>query len=104
MRHEQTKRPAIADQTGWPDTLVGRPYNAILRENEHRQRLLGCDEAHHPATIRRVLAELDANGPSEAGDVVQSLVWWVVLADQRAARFVDELRDCLSESRSLGSR
>lgn len=102
MSHEQTKRLTNADQTGQPDMPIRHPYNEILRENEQRRRLLGRDVAHHPVTIRRVLAEhRRANGLSEAGDVIQSLVWRLVLADQRAARFSDELCDCLSESTTL---
>lgn len=58
MSHEQTKRLTNADQTGQPDMPIRRPYNEILRENEQRRRLLGRDVAHHPVTIRRVLAEL----------------------------------------------
>jgi hypothetical protein len=70
------------------------PYNALLRDYEHRSRLLGRDVAHHPRTIRRVLDALDASGPTEAGDVIQSLVWRLVLAKLRADRFVKELWEC----------
>ena len=37
-------------------------------------QMLGSSEACQPDTIRRVVAELDRRGLSEAGDVIRSLV------------------------------
>jgi len=66
-------------------------HNRLLAEISERSRLLGRDVASHPKTVRRVLADLDSKGPSEAGDVIHSLLFELALAQVRAARFADEL-------------
>lgn len=67
------------------------PHSALLREWQHRERTMGRDVAHHPQTLRRVMADLDALGPSESGDCIQSLVFELEIARNRAKRFADEL-------------
>jgi len=76
------------------------PHNALLREWQHRVRTMGRDVAHHPKTLRSVMADLDAIGPSEAGDCIQSLVFELQIARSRAQRFADER---ISISRELAA-
>lgn len=67
------------------------PYNALLREWQHRQRTIGRDVGHHPRTLLRVMGALDAIGPSEAGDCIQSLVFELQIQKNRVQRLADEL-------------
>ena len=67
--------------------------NALLGRLEKRARILGKYVAAHPMTVERVLAELDATGPSEAGDVIQSLLWEKVQADHLSACLSDQMRE-----------
>ena len=76
------------------------PYNALLREWRGRVRTTGRDVASHPQTLRRVMAALDAGGPSEAGDCIQSLVFELEIARNRAQRFADELMAIHSADRA----
>lgn len=66
-------------------------HNQLLHEWQDRPRLLGRDTGHHPQTLRRVVAELDAGGPSEAADCIQSLVFELEIVRNRANRFAEEL-------------
>lgn len=80
------------------------PYNALLREWQRRPRTMGRDVASHPITIRRIMETLDANGPSEAGDCIHSLVFELQIAMNRAQRFADELmkyKSAMNEIRAL---
>lgn len=67
------------------------PENQLLARVKVRVRLLNSHEAAHPVTVERVLAALDAVGPSEAGDVIQSLLWKKVQSDHLAASLSDEI-------------
>lgn len=67
--------------------------NALLGRLIGRKRLLGKYEAAYPVTVERVLAALDVIAPSEAGDVIHSLLWRMVTADHLSA----SLSDMLSE-------
>jgi len=67
------------------------PHNALLREWQFRHRVMPRDVASHPKTLGRVMAEMDTDGPSEAGDCIQSLVFELQIARERAKRFADEL-------------
>lgn len=69
------------------------PRNKLLGKLTERSRLLGKYEAAHPATVERVLAALDAVGPSEAGDVIQSLLWELVTTEQLAAQLSEMLAE-----------
>ena len=97
IEHTDSNDPSATQESGGSDyrrllaEQVAEKYNDILRDNTGRACLLGRDVAHHPKTIRRVLEELDSTGPTEAGDVIHSLVWRLVLEERRAARFADEL-------------
>lgn len=59
------------------------PYNGLLREWQYRARTMGRDVAIHPATLARVLADLDKTGKSEAGDCIQSLVFEIQIMKNR---------------------
>lgn len=74
-----------------PPDAGERPDSELLNALQDRPRMLGRDEAHHPATVQRVLGALDASGPSEAGDVIHSLLWRCAILDNRAQRFAKEL-------------
>jgi hypothetical protein len=67
--------------------------NKLLAQLEKRSRLLNRHEAAHPMTVERVLAALDAIGPSEAGDVIQSLLWAKVKSDHLAAALSDQMAE-----------
>lgn len=49
--------------------------SSLLKDVGSRERLLPIDAALDPTVVRRVLLNLDALGPSEVGDVIQSLLW-----------------------------
>jgi hypothetical protein len=68
------------------------PARGLLTDLVSRPRILDRDDAHHHTTLRRVLATLDSAGPNEAGDCIHSLLWRLILAEQRAARFARDLR------------
>ena len=65
-------------------SVFATSYNELLREWEHRDRLLGQQEASHPLTLQRVMSDLDAIGQSKAGDCIQSLVLQLQLEWDRA--------------------
>lgn len=65
--------------------------STLLVDVQDRTRQLDRDVALHHTVVRRVLAELDAQGPSEAGDVIHSLLWHSVLLNKRADRFAQEI-------------
>jgi len=69
------------------------PENKLLARLETRERLLNRHEAAHPATVERVLAALDAVGPSESGDVIHSLLWKKVQSDHLAANLSDAVNE-----------
>lgn len=76
-------------------TIAEKPVSLItdmLANLNERPRILDRDEAHHLTTVHRVLAELDVKGPSEAGDVIHSLLWRCAIVDGRARRFANELK------------
>lgn len=60
-------------------------------DKQNRPRILDRDDACEASEVARVLASLDALGPSEAGDVIHSLLWRAALAENRAQRFAQEL-------------
>ncbi len=62
------------------------PYNELLKEWKSRERMIGRDTASHPITLKRILNDLDSYGCSEAGDAIQSLVFEIVIARNRAER------------------
>ena len=65
-------------------------YNDVLRDFSNRERTVGRDRAAHPGFVAKVLADLDAVGPSVAGDVIQSLVFSLQVAMNRAEMFAEE--------------
>ena len=85
----------MTNQVGAPDKAEEKnlvvPEKQLLRDLQDRLRLLDRDVACEASTVRRVLAELDAKGPSEAGDVIHSLLWLSLLNAERANRFAKEL-------------
>jgi len=66
-------------------------FGNLLTEIVNRPRILDRDSALEPDVIRTVLAALDAEGPSQVGDVLHSLLWRAQLLDNRAKRFGQEL-------------
>jgi hypothetical protein len=74
-----------------PASVNADPHGDLLRDLVDRPRILDRDVAHHHTSVRRILAALDAAGPTEAGDCIHSLFWRMILAEQRAARFAREL-------------
>ena len=66
-------------------------HDALLSEWRDRPRTLPRDVASHPITLRRVMDDLDATGRSEAGDCIQSLVFELQIARNRAERIAGEL-------------
>lgn len=79
--------------TTMEQTVCNGPENKLLARLERRPRLLDRHEAAHPMTVERVLAALDAVGPSEAGDVIHSLLWKKVQADHLAASLSDAMNE-----------
>lgn len=69
------------------DPIVSNTINELLTEIKERTRIIDRDVAHHPDTVRRVLSGLDAAGPSEAGDVIHSLLWRCAILEDRSRRF-----------------
>lgn len=67
------------------------PYDALLAEWAPRQRVTGKYVASHPVTLREVMRQLDELGPTKTGDCIQSLVFELVIARNRAKRFAEEL-------------
>lgn len=67
------------------------PDAKLLIDVQHRVRLLDRDIGHDHRTVRRLLQKLDATGPSEVADCIQSLQWRATLAERRAKRFAKEL-------------
>lgn len=58
--------------------------NRLLLDWRGRQRVLAAGEAAWPMHLRRIVAALDASGPSEAADCIHSLVFELTLARQIA--------------------
>lgn len=75
-------------------SVVDGPYNKLLGDLLRREMILRRHESSHPVTIARVIAALDANGPSEAGDVIHGLLYAMVNAEHRAAVMADLLGEC----------
>ena len=73
--------------------VCGGAENALLARLTSRTRILGKYVAAHPVTVERVLRALDVSGPSEAGDVIHSLLWACVEAQHRAAVMADMLAE-----------
>ena len=65
-------------------------YNDVLRDFSNRERTVGRDRAAYPGFVAKVLADLDAIGPSVAGDVIQSLVFNLQVSINRAEMFCDK--------------
>lgn len=75
-------------------SVVDGPYNKLLGDLARRKMILRRHESSHPVTIARVMAALDADGPSEAGDVIHGLLYAMVNAEHRAAVMSDCLGEC----------
>lgn len=81
--------------------------SSLLKEVENRSRLLSIDAALDPSVVRRVLLSLDEQGASEAGDVIQSLLWHSQLMNNWSRKFEVEVKPkqaSFSEHRSADRR
>ena len=64
-----------------PEPGQEAPSWTALGNELRRTQMFGKSESCHPDTIRRVVAELDRQGLSEAGDVIRSLVHQIAVEE-----------------------
>lgn len=71
-------------------------WKTVLGKISGRSRKLARDEAVRPAVIERILSEL--GDESEAADVIESLLFYLVLTEERSQRLATECLELQSKN------